>query len=157
MPTTWPAPLADDIRSSIAHFSNAEGSVLLALQLVQDRFGYVPDIALDEVAQTCNVSRAEVYGVFTYYSDLRPIPPARNVLKICIAEACQASGSTALTDAIKSELGLDIQEKTRTDNAEVLPVYCLGNCALGPAALVNDQLIGRTTVSKIRTAMNGEA
>lgn len=157
MPTTWPVPNADDIRSSIAHYKGVDGSVLSALQVIQEKFGYVPDIALDATADICNVSRAEVYGVFTYYSDFRTCQPASNVIKVCLAEACQATGSAELVDAIKNELGLDVHARTRTDEVEVSPVFCLGNCALGPSVSVNEHLLGRTTVARIRSAMEGMA
>jgi formate dehydrogenase subunit gamma len=153
VPTTWPAALVDDIRDSIAHFSGVEGSLLRALQTIQETFGYVPDVALNVVADVCNVSRAEVYGVFTYYRDLRATPPAPNVVKICIAEACQATGSDSLVAALKAEMGLDVHSKSRSGDVEVAPVFCLGNCALGPSALVNGQLLGRTDVTKVRDAL----
>lgn len=155
MPTTWRVPLSEDIRDLITHYSGVEGSVLKALQIIQETFGHIPDFALDTVADVCNVSRAEVYGVFTFYSDFRSTPPAANIVRVCTAEACQAVGSAELVAAIKSEMGLDVQAKSRSDDVEVSPVFCLGNCALGPAALVNDHLLGRTTVAKIRTALGG--
>lgn len=155
MDTIPQAFMAEDIRNSVSHFGDIEGSVLRALQTIQETFGYVPDEALNTVADVCNVSRAEVYGVFTYYSDFRSTPPAPNIVKICIAEACQANGSDALVEAIKNELGLDVRAKSRIGEVEVAPVFCLGNCALGPAALVNNRLLGRTTVAKIRAALDG--
>jgi formate dehydrogenase subunit gamma len=155
VPTTWPVALAEDIRNSISHFANVEGSVLRALQNIQETFGYVPDAALNTVADVCNVSRAEVYGVFTYYSDFRSTPPAPNIVKVCIAEACQANGSDSLVAALRTELGLDVHARSRNGDVEVTPVFCLGNCALGPATLVNNQLLGRTTVAKIRHAIGG--
>jgi len=140
----------DEIRESVSKFVDDEGAVLRALQTIQEVFGYVPDAGLDVVAEICNVSRADVYGVFTFYSDFRSTPPAPNVLKLCIAEACQANGSEALAEAFEIEMGLDVHAKTRLADVEIEPVYCLGNCALGPAALVNGQLIGRVSVAKIQ-------
>jgi formate dehydrogenase subunit gamma len=156
VPTTWPAATTEDIRNSIAHFANIEGSVLRALQDIQETFGYVPDAALNVVADICNVSRADVYGVFTYYTDFRSTPPAPNVVRVCIAEACQASGSDSLVAALRAEMGLDVHARSRNGDVEVAPVFCLGNCALGPAALVNDRLLGRTTVAKVQDAIGGE-
>jgi formate dehydrogenase subunit gamma len=155
MSTTWPVVVAEDIRDSITHFAHIGGSVLRALQAVQTKFGYVPDEALSMVADICNVSRAEVYGVFTYYSDFRSTPPAPNIIKVCVAEACQANGSDALVEAIRNELGLDVHAKSRSGDVEVAPVFCLGNCALGPSALVNDRLLGRVTVAKIGAVLDG--
>ena len=155
MSTTWPVVVAEDIRDSITHFAYIDGSVLRALQTVQTKFGYVPDEALNMVADICNVSRAEVYGVFTYYSDFRSTPPAPNIVKICVSEACQANGSDALVDAIRNEMRLDVHAKSRSGDVEVAPVFCLGNCALGPSAVVNNQILGRVTVAKIRAALGG--
>ena len=155
MSTTWPVAVAENIRDSITHFAHIDGSVLRALQMVQTTFGYVPDQALKMVADVCNVSRAEVYGVFTYYSDFRSTPPAPNIIKICIAEACQANGSDALVETVRNEMGLDVHAKSRSGDVEVAPVFCLGNCALGPSALVNDRLLGRVTVAKIRAVLGG--
>ena len=83
-------------------------------------------------------TRAEVYGVFTYYHDLKKAPHGEKFVKICAAEACQAVGCDSLiADAINA--GFEVEK-----------AYCFGNCALGPAAMVGDRLIGRATVEKLK-------
>lgn len=118
--------------------------MLPALQRVQGVFGYVPDEALNLVAAALNVSRAEVYGVLTYYHDLRRTPPPPVTVRLCAAEACQAVGSRELRAAAT---GL------AADDVEVHDVYCLGNCALGPAALVNERLVGRLDADRLATVV----
>jgi formate dehydrogenase subunit gamma len=39
-------------------------------------------------------------------------------------------------------------------DVELKPVYCLGNCALGPSAMVNGELIGRATAQGIKSMTN---
>lgn len=130
---SWNLAIAKD---AIAQFRDEPGPVLIALQAIQEKFGYVDDAAIDLIAETFNVSRAEVYGVFTYYHDLKSEPSS--AIKICAAEACQAVGANDLL-------------KTATENGiEFEKVYCLGNCALGPAAMIGSQLIGRATLEKLR-------
>lgn len=119
-----------------------ERLILPCLQQVQRVFGYVSDEAVDSVAEFLNVSRAEVVGVLTYYHDLRSTPPPEVTVGICVAEACQAQGSRALVDEIK-----------RTGATEFNSVYCLGNCALGPAAMVHGRLIGRCDIATLRAAI----
>jgi formate dehydrogenase subunit gamma len=41
----------------------------------------------------------------------------------------------------------------RIDGVELSAVYCLGNCALGPAAMVEGRLIGRCDVGRVRDAV----
>ena len=129
----WDAAIAEDV---IAAFRDEPGPVLVALQAIQDRFGYVDEAAIDLIANEFNVSRAEVFGTFSYYHDLKRAP--LNSVKICAAEACQALGCDSLiSDANRA--GLEVEK-----------VYCLGNCALAPAAMIGDRLIGRATLEKLK-------
>lgn len=125
--------------------------ILPALQALQATFGYVPDEALDLVAVELNVSRAEVYGVLTFYHDLRRTPPPSTIIRLCVAEACQAQGSRELVSAVESAFGVALGEST--PSMEVSEVFCLGDCALGPAAMVGGRLIGRCTVERVREAV----
>lgn len=112
--------------------------ILPALQAIQSAFGFVPDGAVAVVAEHLNFTRADVYGVLTFYSDLRTSPPADVEVRICLGEACQSVGARELLARTPATPACDVQH-----------VYCLGNCALGPAALVNDRLVGRATAERL--------
>jgi formate dehydrogenase subunit gamma len=116
------------------------GNVLRALQALQARFGYVPSDAVTLVADHCNVTRADVFGVLTFYSDLRTTPPAAVEVRVCMGEACQAVGARELLRGTQSAAAAD---------CDVRHVYCMGNCALGPTAVVNGELIGRASVPAV--------
>jgi formate dehydrogenase subunit gamma len=122
----------------------------------QHRFGYVPESAIPLIAQELNLSRAEVHGVVTFYHDFRSKPAGRTVVKLCRAEACQAVGSETVAKEAEQALGVKFGE-TSPDGAVTLEaIYCLGNCALGPSALVNDKLVGRVTADRLAQLV-GEA
>lgn len=123
-----------------------ERLILPALQAVQRSFGYIADDWLDTVADFLNVSRAEVVGVFSYYHDLRSQPPAAVVVELCKAEACQAVGARALATEAERGFAAAVDVELRT-------VYCLGNCALGPAATVNGRLLGRCDITRLAAAV----
>jgi formate dehydrogenase subunit gamma len=133
--------------TSIADIVGTPGPVLRCLQRIQQDFGYVPADAVPLIADACNVSRAEVHGVLTFYSDLRTTPPPAVPVRLCGAEACQATGARELRaawlDACRQDPAL--AEATGVNQS----VACLGNCALGPAAMVDGHLIGRATVERI--------
>ena len=129
----------------------AELLILPDLQRVQQTFGWVPDEAVDVVAAELNVSRAEVIGVLTYYHDLRQSPPPEVHVQVCVAEACQSVGSRQLVSDLEAAYGVPLGD--RADGVEISAVYCLGNCALGPAAMVSGRLLGRCDVERIRDAV----
>ncbi|MDP1719785.1 MAG: NAD(P)H-dependent oxidoreductase subunit E [Candidatus Nanopelagicaceae bacterium] len=116
------------------------GPVLISLQALQAEFGYVHAEAVALVAEACNVSRADVHGVLTYYHDLRRTPSPENIVSICGAEACQSVGARELIEGAKRSLPSEVEMKE---------VFCFGNCALGPAATVNGKLIGRARVDDL--------
>ena len=93
---------------------------------------------------------AEVHGVVSFYHDFRGSPPGRTVVKICAAEACQAQGGRDLATATLKAFGLSAYGTTPDGKVTVEPVYCLGLCACGPAALVGDRLLGRATVDTLK-------
>jgi formate dehydrogenase subunit gamma len=134
----------DDI---LAAHSHLEGPLLPILHAVQAAFGHVPQDTLPVIARHLNISRAEVHGVVSFYHDFREAPAARHVVKICRAEACQAMGANRLADQAKAAIGCDFHETTGDVTLE--PIFCLGLCACGPAAMVDGQLIGRATVDAI--------
>jgi formate dehydrogenase subunit gamma len=138
-------------RKVLESTSSQPGPVLLSLQVLQSKFGYIHQEAVALVALSCNVSRAEVHGVLTFYHDLRRTPPPRHFVDICGAEACQAVGSRTLVEEVQRSLGATLGEVN--SEVEVKEKYCLGNCALGPSAVVDGKLIGKCTLEKIRAAL----
>ena len=132
-----------------------ERLILPCLQHLQRVFGFVDDGGVDAVAEFLNVSRAEVVGVLTYYHDLRTTPPPAVAVRVCVAEACQAQGSRSLVGEIEREFGVTLGGRTPDGAVEFATTYCLGNCALGPAVMVNGRLVGRTDLARLTAAVAG--
>jgi formate dehydrogenase subunit gamma len=136
------AKIIDD---AIAGNRALPGALLPVLHAIQDALGFIPPDAVPRVAHALNLSQAEVHGVITFYHDFRSSPPGRHVLKLCRAEACQAMGSEALAARLTRRLGIEWKQTSRDGALTIEPVYCLGNCALSPALLLDGKLRGRIT------------
>jgi len=143
--TTPPADMADRIGRILAGHEATEGACLLVLQAIQREFGYVPAQALEPVAKALNLSHADVYGVLTFYHDLRWSPAGRHIVRVCQGEACQAMGARGLTEQLARRLDVGLDETTRDGAVTLESIYCLGNCALAPAVTVDGALYGRAT------------
>ena len=120
------------IADILAAHKDKEGPLLPILHDVQKMFGHVSEDAMREIAHTLNLTRAEVYGVVSFYHDFRTEADARPVVKLCRAEACKARGVEAL---------VPIAERQNRVNVEA--IYCLGLCAVGPSAMVADKVYAR--------------
>ena len=128
-----------------ARLKELPGALLPILHGVQDKLGYVPRDAVALIAQELNLSRAEVHGVLTFYHYFRTEKPGRHVMHLCRAEACQAVGAAQLEFHARHTLGVEFHGTTADGAITLEPVYCLGNCALGPSVMVDNRLQGRVT------------
>lgn len=126
---------------------NRPDALIEILHDLQEALGHIPKPAIPAIAEELNLSRAEVYGVISFYHDFRTAPATGPVVKLCRAESCQAMGCEELARALGDEVDW------RGSAPEIRTVYCLGNCALSPAAMVGDRLIGRADVRKIADAV----
>jgi formate dehydrogenase subunit gamma len=133
-------------REICSRHGNATGALIEIFHDLQEHVGYVPDAVLPTVAEALNLSRAEVYGVRTFYHDFRTAPAGKHVLKLCRAEACQAVGADRLAASVAKSLGIEIGSTTSNGAVTLEAVYCLGNCALAPAAMLDGKLMGRVSV-----------
>lgn len=118
------------------------------LQRVQARFGFVSQPAIRFTAQAFNLSRSEVYGVVTFYGDLREEPVGRHVVQLCMAEACQAVGCRALARHAEHTLGVSMGTTTADGQVHLEAAYCFGNCALGPSIRIGDRVHGAVSTAR---------
>jgi formate dehydrogenase subunit gamma len=142
----WSAARAAEL---IEQHRSQAGACLPILHALQEEFGHVPAEAVPLVAGALNLSRAEVHGVVSFYHDFRKTAPGRHVLKLCRAEACQAMGADGLAAKVEACFGVEFGGTTADGRLTLEPVFCLGNCACGPAAMLDDRILGRVDLAKI--------
>lgn len=133
----------------IAQHAALEGPLLPILHAVQHAFGHVPQEAIPVIARELNLSRAEVYGVVTFYHDFRLELPGKHVLKLCRAEACQAMGCDSLVERAESRLGVECGGTSADGRVTLEAVYCLGLCATAPSAMIDGRVVGRLDESRL--------
>ena len=138
-----------DATALIATLGDRQDALLPMLHALQERFGYVDARATGLIAKHLNISRAEVHGVIGFYKDFRREPPARHVLKLCQAEACQSVGARGVAAHACASLGVAMGA-TRADGAMRLEaVYCLGHCAVGPSGMLDQEPLALLDAAKL--------
>jgi formate dehydrogenase subunit gamma len=136
-----------------AQLQGTAAPLIPILHAVQERIGFVPKEAVPLIARELNLSIADVHGVVSFYHYFRQDPGGRHIVHLCRAEACQAVGGAALEAHAKQSLGVDFHGTTRDGAIRLEPVYCLGNCALGPAIMIDHQLHGRVSPQRFDELM----
>ena len=136
-------PTLLDLDALVRRFARIPGGLLPALHAIQHEAGYIDRALIPMVAEAFNQTVSEIHGVITFYKDFRTDKPAGPIVQVCRAEACQARG------------GREVWERAqRTANGKAVvveEVFCLGNCATGPAVAVDGRLHGAVTTKTIDT------
>ncbi len=139
----------DLARTLIDRRRDEPGATLPILHDLQEQFGYIDDAAIPLLADALNISRAETLGVISFYHDFHRAPVDGRVLKLCRAESCQSMGCEDLVSHLEHRHGLKADDEDSHSDLHVQTVYCLGNCALSPAALIEGEPIGRLDRDRI--------
>jgi NADH:ubiquinone oxidoreductase subunit E len=117
-------------------------NILATLQKVQATLGYVPHSAVPEIAHALGVTDSDVAGVLSFYHDLRTEPPGKHTIRFCLGESCLAAGAEKSLAAIEKKLGCELGQTTKDKRFTLEKVYCLGNCALSPCAMIGEDVHG---------------
>lgn len=140
-----PAHMREIVQDIVQTHAGRKGPLLPILNDVQDAFSFIPSAAVPLIAQLLNLTRAEVFGVVSFYHDYRAEPAGRHVIKVCRAEACQAMGGRDIADRMQALLGADWHEMSADGAVTLEASYCLGLCAMAPAVMVDGTPHGRVT------------
>lgn len=142
---------------AIARDAFSQGEVLTtALRKIVDECGYIDTGYVNDLAKIFNLSRAEVHGVITFYSDFRTSKPGHQTIRICQAEACQAVGARALTRHVQEVLGIKLGQTTPDGSYSLEGAFCLGLCATGPVAQKDTTLYANLTPHVFDTKVLGK-
>jgi formate dehydrogenase subunit gamma len=140
-----------DAKSVCARHGFRPDALLEILHDVQEEAGFVPQASIPVIAEALNLSRADVHGVMSFYHDFKSQLPGKVTVKVCRAEACQSMGAFKMIERFLNKRGLKLGETSADGALTVEATYCLGNCALAPAVMINGQLYGRMSAEKLET------
>jgi NADH-quinone oxidoreductase subunit E len=130
--------------------SGEPGMLIPLLQAAQDSYGYVPPLAIEQIAEATRIPASEVFGVITFYKQFRLRPLGEHIIRVCKGTACHVLGAEMIAQTVGDELGI-IRDETSEDGLfTFMEVACIGCCSLAPVVMIDDQAFGRLTPQKLR-------
>jgi NADH-quinone oxidoreductase subunit E len=150
----------DDERSRLEGFRSeyptAEGPVMKALWLAQEKFGWLPPEVIRLVADTLGLPFAKVYGVATFYTQYFKEPKGTFVLDVCTCFTCQVCGGYDILHYLEEQLGIAPGETTADGLFTLQEAECLGACGSAPMLQVtNGPYVHNLTPAKCDTLVAG--
>lgn len=126
-------------------YRGMDGNTIPILQEIQEAFGYVPEEAVNWIADSLDVPRSRFYGVATFYAQFYLTPRGRNIVTVCCGTACHVKGSEKILSALQRELKLGDGDTTTEDLMfTVEKVNCVGACSIAPVVIINKKVNGKS-------------
>jgi NADH:ubiquinone oxidoreductase subunit E len=136
-----------------------EGNLIAILGAIQERYHYLPEDTLRQLAISLGIPLRDVYGLATFYKSFQLEPRGNHLISVCVGTACHVRGAPSIAAEFTRQLGIGPGETTRDNEFTFETVNCLGACALGPMVVVDGKYfsnVKRTQVKNILdTALSG--
>ena len=150
--------LKTDLEQNVlVRYPTRQASTLPVLHAVQDKHGWLPHQAIEEIAQFLDLSAAVVLDTASFYEEYWLKPRGKYVIWLCQSISCEIMGEPTLTDRIKEHLGIDVGQTTEDGRFTLMKAECLGACGGAPAALVNHELHENITPENFQTVLDSLA
>lgn len=133
------------ISDALIRHASERGALIVALQEIQTGLGHIPREGIPEVARAFGLTDAEVFGVISFYTDLRLEPQGKTIVRVCCGDSCAAVDGYDVLKAVSDRMGIRPEETSSDGRATLRVAYCLGNCALSPSMMIGERVYGRLT------------
>ena len=134
--------------------------LLEELHKIQDNIGYISEESLEELARKRELTKAELYGIASFYSRFYFEKPPKYIIRVCKSISCGINNAGGILQAIKNELGISIDENSKDNIFRLESVECLGVCGEGPIVTINDEVytdvVSTSIIKKIRELRESE-
>lgn len=138
------------ILNIIKEFKDESSPLMMVLEAIQKKFGYIPLDVQELVAQELGVPFSEVYGVVTFYNFFSLTPKGKYVIGICLGTACYVKNAQNVLDKVESILGIKPGETTADGLFTIEALRCIGACALAPAMSINGKVYGQVKPDQVQ-------
>jgi NADH-quinone oxidoreductase E subunit len=130
--------LEPKIAGYLSRYPQKRAALLPVLHLAQAEFGFLPPIVQRAIAHRLELAPGEVFRVVEFYTLFRGEPCGKQVVMVCGTLSCELAGCNRVLNALKEELGIELNETTKDGQFTLERVECLGWCDKAPVVQVND-------------------
>ena len=139
-------------------FEPKRENLISILHCIQDneKFHYIPQEAVEALADYLRVTPSEIVGVISFYTMFSGEPRGQYIIRVCTSAPCYLMGSTTAVKVCEDVLGIKIGETTADNLFTLESSSCLGICDGAPAMMINDEVYTDLTREKIKKVLEGK-
>jgi len=145
--------MLDRVEQIIGAYEARPTALIMILQEVQDEYRHLPREAMEIIGRRMDLALSQIYGVATFYKAFSLEPRGRHQVCVCTGTACHVRNSGSIVEKLERDLKIARGQTTPDREFSLETVNCVGACALGPIALVDNKYWGHLTVSDVDRMM----
>lgn len=138
----------------IDSYKGDASSMMAMMQDIQDEAGFVPREAMERIAEKAGVPEAKVYRLATFYDSIHLEQRGKHVCRVCTGTNCHVRGAEKILHQLEKDLGVKAGGTTGDKVITLEEVSCMGACACGPVASINDEYLEDITADKVKQAVD---
>ena len=139
-----------EIKRILTSYERKRDTLIPILQKVQEKFGYLSEEVVFQIAEYLGISANEIFGVATFYTQFRFTRPGEHNIKVCLGTACYVRGGNRIMETAEKELGIKPGETTFDYKFDLERVACFGCCALAPVVVADKKVYAKMTQAKVK-------
>ena len=143
------ADTKEQLSEILSHYTGQRDELIPILQEAQERFGYLPEEVMSGIAKFLRLSESTVFGIATFYAQFKFTPTGKRIVKVCRGTACHVRGGARILREVEKRLGIKPGETTSDFEYTLETIACFGSCALAPVTVVDKNVYGRMTATKV--------
>jgi NADH-quinone oxidoreductase subunit E len=136
---------ADRARALVALYPERRSALIPLCHLAQEQNGWLTPEAMEDIAELCDVTAAEVRGTATFYDMLHTEPVGTYLVNVCTNIACLLGGAAELLEHAEQSLGVRAGGTTTDGVFTLEEAECLADCDRVPCVQVNHRYVGAQT------------
>src|ERR671919_1819412 len=129
--------LQQEVQKLKDRYPDWHSAMLPALQLAQEKHGYLSPEALRECADALGTTPAICEAVASFYDMLHLAPVGRHMVEVCTNVSCALVGAQQVLEAFERELGIHAGDTTEDGAVTLRTVECYGGCGWGTVVAVD--------------------
>ncbi len=131
--------LFEEIQAVARQYPDSRSAILPALRLAQERYGWLPPEAFEEVGDALDLTPGYCKAVASFYDMFHLAPVGRHVVEVCTNLSCALAGAQDVVDRFESELGIRHGETTDDGAITLRTIECAGGCGRAPVVVIDHE------------------
>jgi len=146
--------MRSEIKKIVKQYAGKKGALISILQEIQKKYEYLSPESISALSEELKISENVIYGVATFYTQFKFSKPGKHKVKVCLGTACHVRGGHGLMETVERQLDIKHGETTKDTKFSLERVACMGCCALAPVMVVDDDIYGKLTSTKVKNKLD---